>query len=269
MDAVRKDMPGITIDEERGGADFGQVVYPPGGRLGPRLQPCVQLVSIERGLATIERTGDGHVWTVGERQTILLLPGEELHFRFAADAPTHHLYVHLWDMPQNNIDLHALPRVIETADPLRILFELGLATTNVRFAHRLAEALLTGYVEHACTGLDRRRQHPPPVTRAVTLVDDHLGETLTLDDLADAAGVTANHLIRLFKQSFGQTPVRWLWSRRVEAGLRMLRDTGLSVSEIAAACGFQSAFHFSRRVREQVGLSPTEIRQRSWQRDRG
>ncbi|MBO0781157.1 MAG: AraC family transcriptional regulator, partial [Ktedonobacteraceae bacterium] len=43
-------------------------------------------------------------------------------------------------------------------------------------------------------------------------------------------------------------------------------QTGLSVGVVAERCGFQSRYHFSRRIRQAVGYTPLEVRQRSWQR---
>ena len=93
----------------------------------------------------------------------------------------------------------------------------------------------------------------------------HLAEPLTLDMIAMAAAVSPSHLIRLFRQQLNTTPMAYLWERRVGQGIDLLRQTGLSVGEIAKRCGFQTSYHFSRRVRQATGLSPLEVRQQAWQ----
>jgi AraC-like DNA-binding protein len=57
-----------------------------------------------------------------------------------------------------------------------------------------------------------------------------------------------------------------VWSRRVDAGVELLTGTGLPVGAIAERCGFQTSFHFARRVRRATGATPTEVRRRAWAR---
>jgi AraC family transcriptional regulator of arabinose operon len=105
----------------------------------------------------------------------------------------------------------------------------------------------------------------PAIENARHFMHAHIGEPLTLDMIAMAAAVSPSHLIRLFRQQLNTTPMAYLWERRVGQGIDLLRQTGLSVGEIAKRCGFQTSYHFSRRVRQATGLSPLEVRQQAWQ----
>ena len=58
----------------------------------------------------------------------------------------------------------------------------------------------------------------------------------------------------------------YVWARRVDAGVELLSGTGLPVGTIAERCGFQTSFHFARRVRRATGATPTEVRRRAWAR---
>jgi AraC family transcriptional regulator of arabinose operon len=57
----------------------------------------------------------------------------------------------------------------------------------------------------------------------------------------------------------------YVWRRRVEAGIDLLTHTGLPVSDIAFRVGFKSVYHFSRRISEHTGRSPTTVRRERWQ----
>ena len=56
----------------------------------------------------------------------------------------------------------------------------------------------------------------------------------------------------------------YLWQRRVATGIDLLANTGLPVGDIAARAGFKSVYHFSRRVKEQTGVPPTQVRRERW-----
>jgi AraC-like DNA-binding protein len=107
------------------------------------------------------------------------------------------------------------------------------------------------------------REHPA-VAAARDLVRRRLGERIGLGDLAGAGHVAPEHLIRLFRQRLGTTPVRYLWATRLRLGVHLLEHSDLPVAEIAARIGCQSPKHFARLVRAEVGAPPREIRRRSW-----
>jgi AraC-like DNA-binding protein len=50
----------------------------------------------------------------------------------------------------------------------------------------------------------------------------------------------------------------------VAVGVDLLANTGLPVGAIADRCGFKTVYHFSRRVKQATGMSPTEVRRRRW-----
>jgi AraC family transcriptional regulator of arabinose operon len=109
--------------------------------------------------------------------------------------------------------------------------------------------------------------YSPAVDGAVHFIQTHLQEPLTLAGIAEAVAMSPPHLIRLFRLHLHTTPMHYLWQRRIARGIALLEQTGLSVGAIAEQCGFQSRYHFSRRVRQELGYAPLEVRQRSWQRE--
>lgn len=98
------------------------------------------------------------------------------------------------------------------------------------------------------------------VRRVENLVRSRLGEGLRLGDLAGAAGLSEYHFCRAFRNATGLAPFEFVAQLRVEEAKRRLRETDKSVLEIAIDVGYQSASHFSKLFRRQVGLTPTGYR---------
>lgn len=80
--------------------------------------------------------------------------------------------------------------------------------------------------------------------------------------LASVAGLSAAHFAREFKQAFGVPPHRYLLSRRIERGMRLLRETGMPITEVAFLTGWASLGTFGRVFRDVTGESPGDLRER-------
>jgi AraC-like DNA-binding protein len=102
---------------------------------------------------------------------------------------------------------------------------------------------------------------PPRVRRRVReYIDAHLNENISIQTLADTAGLSMHHFARAFKQSEGVTPHDYLIQRRIKRTIELLADTDLPLSEIALVVGFSDQSHCARRFRERVGVCPRDYR---------
>jgi transcriptional regulator GlxA family with amidase domain len=81
--------------------------------------------------------------------------------------------------------------------------------------------------------------------------------------LARVSGVSEGHFARSFKQAFGVPPHRYLLTRRVERATALLRDTELSITEVAFHTGWSSLGTFGRTFRDVTGESPGAMRARA------
>jgi transcriptional regulator GlxA family with amidase domain len=80
--------------------------------------------------------------------------------------------------------------------------------------------------------------------------------------LARVSGVSEAHFARSFKEAFGLPPHRYLLTRRIEKAKTLLRDTDLSITDIAFQTGWGSLGTFGRTFRDVTGESPGELRAR-------
>jgi transcriptional regulator GlxA family with amidase domain len=91
-------------------------------------------------------------------------------------------------------------------------------------------------------------------------MDRAFAEPLDVPALAEVANLSEAHFIRCFRATFGETPHRYLQRRRVERSMFLLRETGMSVTDVCFTVGFTSLGTFSRIFREIVGETPSRYR---------
>ncbi|HEX6298953.1 MAG TPA: AraC family transcriptional regulator [Acidimicrobiia bacterium] len=99
--------------------------------------------------------------------------------------------------------------------------------------------------------------------RARDAIDRDYAQPLDIPTLAGLAFVSESHFVRVFKDTFGETPHRYLQRRRVERAMFLLRETDRSVTEICFDVGFGSLGTFSRTFTAIVGDPPTTYRWRA------
>ncbi|MBO5868564.1 MAG: helix-turn-helix transcriptional regulator [Oscillospiraceae bacterium] len=91
---------------------------------------------------------------------------------------------------------------------------------------------------------------------AFAYMEAHLGENISSQDIANAAGISVSHLRSVFRQQYGNSLIRQLNSLRVEQAKLLLEEGMLTLAEIATACGFQNEYYFSRVFKQFTGISP-------------
>ena len=98
--------------------------------------------------------------------------------------------------------------------------------------------------------------------RAKDRMDAASDEEWPVRRLAQVSGTSEAHFARSFKAAFGVPPHRYLLTRRIERAKALLRDTDLSITEIAFQTGWESLGTFGRTFRDVTGESPGELRAR-------
>lgn len=105
---------------------------------------------------------------------------------------------------------------------------------------------------------DLPRQYPAWITETLARADRD--SSLSISDLACAAGMSIETFRRSFRRAVGESPQKFLLRRRLSSARSLLVETDESVLRIALSTGFVSQAHFTRRYREVFGLPPAEYR---------
>ncbi|MFZ6031206.1 MAG: AraC family transcriptional regulator [Chloroflexota bacterium] len=100
------------------------------------------------------------------------------------------------------------------------------------------------------------------IARAITYIEAHLRDDVTVADMAAAAGYSLYHFIRTFDQAVFHTPYNYLMRRRISEAARALIDTRRRVIDIAFDYRFNNHETFSRAFKRCFGLQPVQWRER-------
>ncbi|MBQ9947946.1 MAG: AraC family transcriptional regulator [Oscillospiraceae bacterium] len=93
-------------------------------------------------------------------------------------------------------------------------------------------------------------------------IDENYQNDFPLTVLAELAGITPQHLCRVFRETMNMRPNEYLTQRRLQEAKRLLERNELPVSEIAARSGFPDAGYFSTVFKKHEGVTPVEYKKR-------
>ena len=86
-----------------------------------------------------------------------------------------------------------------------------------------------------------------------------------IQQLCHDVGISHAHLLRLFKEAYGVTLIKYITNKRIELACDLLQTTNLSVSSVAYSCGFSDEFHFMKTFKKITGLSALQYRRKQLQ----
>jgi AraC family transcriptional regulator len=126
----------------------------------------------------------------------------------------------------------------------------------------MAVTLVNGHaVRHRPVQIYRGGLGSARLRRIKELVHAKLEFDLSLDEMAQAVGLSTAHFARMFRKSTGDTPHQFVLRQRLERAKAMLRAPDARVLDVAVACGFKTQQHFAQAFRDVWRVSPTEYRQ--------
>ena len=172
-----------------------------------------------------------------------------------------------------NPDRVEIPLELKRIDSLILQISLALKADlevdgvgNGFYADSLTTALAAHLIRHYSTrkhvfrayndGLSKQK-----LKQAIEYVNEHLDENPSLAEIADELEMSQYYFCRLFKQSTGMTPHQYLIQQRVERAKLLLRQPGLTITEVAVKCGFTHQSHFAKYFRKITGFTPKQFRQ--------
>lgn len=108
--------------------------------------------------------------------------------------------------------------------------------------------------------VDGSGNQPEAIRKALTWMEEHYASVSGVEACAEASGLSKFHFIRRFTATVGITPLQYLTKVRIGHAIRLLRETDLSIEEIACHVGFSGSSYFIKVFHGIVGCSPGEFR---------
>jgi len=248
---------------------FGDATYSPGGTYGPKIQPHLQMSYYYKG--GVAATVGDQIFEVAAGEVILIPQGTRNFYQFSPREHTRHGWCSLL-FPRLDkaaeAALHRPPAIVPFSRAMHQLAEMGYRLRNatkaadLRTRTSLGMSIFNVFLSDSNFLNEEERLLPEAVAKVKAMIDTRYAEPLTLEEMAKTAALSKAYLSRLFAHHFGQSPIDYLWSVRITQGIDLIKSSGLRVSEIADQTGFQSSFHFSRKITAACGISPREIRKR-------
>lgn len=150
---------------------------------------------------------------------------------------------------------------------LNIKVDLDSRKSDRFYLESLFQALLMHLLKNYCT-----QEHFPKPTvnglppyrlkQAIDYIDRHLDENIKIKDIARFLGISQYYFCRLFRESTGIAPYRYVIQQRILKAKTSIAENRLSLSDIAAECGFSSQSQMTHHFRKLVGTTPKVYRDR-------
>jgi transcriptional regulator GlxA family with amidase domain len=188
-------------------------------------------------------------------------------------------WFHYWDFVEQ---FPAVDTDLLIADRLFVIDRRRITCSGGRASIDVAAAILLRHFEHATVQKALRillvgemqkgnapQPHPPglepathpKVKRAILLMEQHVGRSLPLEELACKLDLSSRQLERLFKAETGKSPQAFAKQVRLRTAAWLLTSSDRTVADIASSCGFSDASHLGREFRKQYGVPPAMFRE--------
>lgn len=223
------------------------------------------------------RTDDSSAWQT-EISTLYVPPNVPLWSSVTQDASYTHLDLHLDAGPLHQ-RLSCLPTTAILGGASHRVQSLATMLADEVTAPKRPEMMLEGLLMALLTEVmdlqtDTSEQPqaqgglaPHVIAALAKQVRANLDQKITVADLAKIAGLSESWFAKAFASSQGTTPQRWLTRLRLDRAETLIGQSGLSLAEIAAACGFSDQAHLTRQFKSAFGQSPAAWRRTNFARN--
>jgi AraC-like DNA-binding protein len=256
--------------------EFGVVSDESGRSFGPIKKLHLGVILVQHGEIAMEI--DGHSYIVRPGHAGLVFAVHEHTLRYLGKDGNSYLWCGGDLDPDKDFNLRngsveylsGIPKSIPASKLLEDLMGIGIdvsdeiSKVNQYLLNTIGQSVCNEYFRISVSEEENHR-----IPHQVIKARDYIGKFYDnpecgMKDISSAAALSPQHLSKLFVSHIGCTPVKYMWERRGEKALYLLKFSNLRMSEVSLQSGFKDPFHFSRFMKLAYGNSPRKIRSMHW-----
>lgn len=254
--------------------------------------------NIKSPFARIHYVCEGEAQIILQNEVIKMLPGHlyltpaHVHHSYECIGKFSLYYIHIYENPNitsSIFDHYIFPKVIKADQLLQELIirlhqinpgsalsiydpqryenstelmrsiALQVASPFAREAesHAIIQLLMSRFLAAAS---DKIPQVEKRLNRVLNYIDEHIHQSISIDQLADLIFLSKDHLIRLFKKHMNDTPVSYMNRKKIEKAQLMMLVDDSSIQELSFRLGFENISYFNRLFKKVTGQTPTSYK---------
>jgi len=126
--------------------------------------------------------------------------------------------------------------------------------------NKRANLMLSEVSSQAAPEMEENKKNQRVIEDTKEFIYNNIGNDITRDDVSAHVFLNPDYLSRIFKKDTGYSISEYILKTRISVACDLLLKTQLSISKIAASCGYTHMAHFSKMFKKEVGLTPVEYR---------
>ncbi|MBP3814818.1 MAG: helix-turn-helix transcriptional regulator, partial [Butyrivibrio sp.] len=121
-----------------------------------------------------------------------------------------------------------------------------------------------GKLQTACSDVvSKREERSNDIIRtAMEYINDNYSKEISLDEVSRQVNISPYYFSKIFKEESGLNFIEYLTNVRIDKAKELLSGTDMSIKEVCATCGYTDPNYFSRSFKKNVGVTPTEFKER-------
>ncbi len=224
---------------------------------------CLQYVVSGSGVIIC----DDKIYTVGTGDTFLLREGTDQIYYSNPDNHFERIWLNFkGQLAGSLLSVYGLGRrvVFHGCDTEQLLISVHerLREADPEEYHGLCAQLFLKIVQTLSRSRESERLAPSSVEQIRLYLDLHIAENIKLSEVAKSLSFSKEHIIRLFRQTYGITPHQYIIQSKMRIAMIQLQATDNTVEQISESLSFSDPHHFSAQFQKYVGERPSAYRAR-------
>lgn len=205
---------------------------------------------------------------------VFILPADQAH-RYGTDVTNpwtiywlhftgsraHHFLQYLQqDVDPSPVTVSPQAERFQLFDDIMAHIEMSFNMDNLVYANSSLARFLATFNNAVYNPSRVTKTEDDPISRSIAFMRDNLNRTLSLDELAQMAGMSASHYSAVFRTKVQSAPINFFTFLKIQEACRLLENTQLRIKEVAYQIGYSDPYHFSRVFTHMMNVSPRDFR---------